>query len=134
MVNLINFVPLITLFSMDIAKNIKKLHEERGLTQKEVANVVGVHPSNYSKMEKDERKFGIEVIDKLAKFFGLTIDEMVHPNNKLPKELKVEDKTATEKIQLISQLDVEDKNAVYRLLTVCSLKTSFKRSLNKTLQ
>jgi transcriptional regulator with XRE-family HTH domain len=125
MVNLINFVPLITLFSMDIAKNIKKLHEERGLTQKDVANVVGVQPSNYSKMEKGEREFGIEVIDKLAKFFGLTIDELVHSNNKLPKELKVEDKTATEKIQLISQLDVEDKNAVYRIIDGMLTKNKF---------
>ena len=48
---------------MDIAKNIKRLREERGLMQKEVANTVGIHPSNYSKMEKGEREFGIDVID-----------------------------------------------------------------------
>ncbi len=122
---LTNFVPLNSLFSMDIAKNIKKLREERGLMQKEVANAVGVHPSNYSKMEKGEREFGIEVIDKLAKFFGLTIDELVHPNNKLPKEVKVEDKTAIEKVQLISQLDEEDKNAVYRIIDGMLTKNKF---------
>ncbi|WP_410504187.1 helix-turn-helix domain-containing protein [Maribacter sp. MJ134] len=31
---------------------------------------VGVHPSNYSKMEKGERDVSIEVADKLAKYFG----------------------------------------------------------------
>jgi transcriptional regulator with XRE-family HTH domain len=66
--------------------------------QKEVANAVGVYLSNYSKKEKGKREFGTEVIDKLAKFFGLTIDELVHPNNKLPREVKVEDKTANEKV------------------------------------
>jgi len=30
---------------------------------------VGVHPSNYSKMEKGERDVSIEVADKLAVFF-----------------------------------------------------------------
>ncbi|HRE63887.1 MAG TPA: helix-turn-helix transcriptional regulator [Ferruginibacter sp.] len=84
-----------------------------------------MHPSNYSKMEKGEREFGIEVIDKLAIFFGLTIDELVHPNNKLPKEIKVEDKTANEKVQLISQLDEEDKNAVYRIIDGMLTKNKF---------
>jgi len=134
MKNLTNFVPLNSLFSMDISKNIQKLREKRGLMQKEVANSVGVHPSNYSKMEKGEREFGIEVIDKLSKFFGLTIDELVHPNNKLPKEVKVEDKTANEKIQLISQLDDEDKNAVYRIIDGMLTKNKFHTFLNKSLQ
>ena len=125
MANLTNFMPLSTLFSMEIAKNIKKLREERRLMQKEVANAVGVHPSNYSKMEKGERELGIEVIDKLAKFFDLTIDELVHTTSKLPKEVRVEDKTANEKVQLISQLDEEDKNAVYRIIDGMLTKNKF---------
>lgn len=118
-------MPLSTLFSMEIAKNIKKLRAERRLMQKEVANAIGVHPSNYSKMEKGERELGIEVIDKLAKFFGLTINELVHPTSKLPKEVRVEDKTANEKVQLISQLDEEDKNAVYRIIDGMLTKNKF---------
>jgi transcriptional regulator with XRE-family HTH domain len=52
---------------MQIAQNIKKLREEKGLLQKEIAITIGIHPSNYSKMEKGEREFNIEVLDKLAK-------------------------------------------------------------------
>jgi transcriptional regulator with XRE-family HTH domain len=124
MSNLTNFAVLNDLTSMDIAKNIKKLREERNLMQKEIANTVGVHPSNYSKMEKGEREFSIEVIDKLAKFFGLTIDELVY-DNKLPEAVKLEDKTATEKIQLISMLNEDDKNAVYRIIDSMLTKTKF---------
>jgi len=119
---------------MDIAKNIKKLLEERGLMQKEVTNSVGLHPFNYSKMEKGEREFGIEVIDKLAKFFGRTLDERVHPINKLPKKVKVEDKTATEKIQLISQLDDEDKNAVCRIIDGMLFNDKFQTFFEQNLQ
>jgi transcriptional regulator with XRE-family HTH domain len=110
---------------MQIAKNIKKLREEKGLMQKEVANAVGVNPSNFSKMEKGEREFGIEVIDKLAKFFGVTIDELVHMNGKMPKAVTVEDKTATEKVQLIAQLEEEDKHAVYRIIDGMLTKNKF---------
>jgi transcriptional regulator with XRE-family HTH domain len=119
---------------MDIAKNIKRLREERGLMQKEVANSVGVHPSNYSKMEKGEREFGIDIIDKLAKFFGLSIDELVHSNGKMPKAVKVEDKTASEKIQLISQLDEEDKNAVYRIIDGMLTKNKFQTFFEQNIQ
>ena len=86
------------------------------MLQKEIALTIGIHPSNYSKMEKGERVFNIEVLDKLARFFNLSIDELVHNDSKIPKEIKVEDKTATEKIHLISQLDEEDKHAVYRII------------------
>ena len=109
---------------MDIAQNIKKRREERDLMQKEIAHAVGVHPSNYSKMEKGEREFSIEVIDKLAKFFGLTIDELVY-DNRLPEVVKVEDKTVNEKIQLIAQLNEDDKNAVYRIIDGMLTKTKF---------
>ena len=122
--NLTNFATLNYLADMDIATNIKRLREERNLMQKEIANAVGVHPSNYSKMEKGEREFSIDVIDKLAKFFGLTIDELVY-DNRLPEVVKVEDKTATEKIQLISMLNEDDKNAVYRIIDGMLTKTKF---------
>ena len=121
------------LISMDIATNIKKLREERNLMQKEIANAVGVHPSNYSKMEKGEREFSIEVIGKLSKYFGLTIDELVY-DNRMPEVVKVEDKTATEKIQLISLLNEDDKNAVYRIIDGMLTKTKFQTFFEQNLQ
>jgi transcriptional regulator with XRE-family HTH domain len=54
--NLTNFVTLNPLFSLGIAKKINKTPMEQGLMRKEVANAVGVGPSNYSKMEKVERE------------------------------------------------------------------------------
>lgn len=119
---------------MQIAQNIKKLREEKGLMQKEVATAVGVHPSNYSKMEKGEREFGIEVIDKLANFFGITIDELIHMKGKIPKAVTVEDKTANEKVQLISQLDEDDKHAVYRIIDGMLTKNKFQTFFEQNIQ
>lgn len=54
---------------------------------------------------------------------------------KTPKPVTVEDKTATEKIQLISQLDDDDKNAVYRIidgmLTKNKFQTFFEQNIAK---
>lgn len=119
---------------MQIAQNVKKLREDKGLLQKEIAVTIGIHPSNYSKMEKGEREFNIEVLDKLAKFFNLSIDELVHNDSKIPKEIKVEDKTATEKVHLISQLEEEDKHAVYRIIDGMLTKSKFQNFFEQNLQ
>jgi transcriptional regulator with XRE-family HTH domain len=70
---------------MHIGKNIKKLREHKGLMQKEVANAAGIHASNYSKIEKGEREPSIEALDNIAKFFGMTVDEIIHLEGKIPK-------------------------------------------------
>ncbi len=116
---------------MDLAKNLKALREEKGLLQKEVANAVDVHPSNYSKMEKGERDISIEVADKLAKFYGISIDELIHMNGKIPQEVTIIDKSVNERLKLIEQLEEDDKNAVYRIIDTMLTKSKFKDFFNK---
>lgn len=116
---------------MDLAQNLKALREQKGLLQKEVANAVDVHPSNYSKMEKGERDVSIEVADKLAKFFGVTLDELVHMNGKVPDEITIVDKSTNERLKLIAQLDEEDKNAIFRIIDGMLTKAKFKDFFNK---
>ncbi len=116
---------------MDLAQNLKALREQKGLLQKEVANAVDVHPSNYSKMEKGERDVSIEVADKLAKFYGVTLDELVHMNGKVPDEITIVDKSTNERLKLIAQLDEEDKNAIFRIIDGMLTKSKFKDFFNK---
>lgn len=116
---------------MDIGEHIKKFREEKGLLQKQVASAVGVHPSNYSKIEKGEREPSIEVLDGLAKLFGVTIDQIVHLDENTPKEVIVEDKTTTEQINLVQQLDEEDKKAVFRIISTMITKNKFKDFFQK---
>lgn len=116
---------------MDLAKNLKALREKKGLLQKEVASAVDVHPSNYSKMEKGERDISIEVADRLAKFFGITLDELVHMNSTIPDEITIVDKSINERIKLIAQLDEEDKNAIFRIIDTMLTKAKFKDFFNK---
>lgn len=114
-----------------LAKNLKILREQKGLLQKEVASAVGVHPSNYSKMEKGERDVSIEVADKLAIYFGITLDELVHMDGNIPKEVTIVDKSTTERIKLIQQLDEEDKNAIFRIIDGMLTKSKFKEFFQK---
>ena len=125
------FVKPFNRYNMDLAKNLKTLREEKGLLQKEVAVAVDVHPSNYSKMEKGERDISIEVADKLAKFYGISIDELIHMNGKIPEEVTIIDKSVNERLKLIEQLEEEDKNAVYRIIDTMLTKSKFKDFFQK---
>ncbi len=117
--------------SMNIAENLKAYREQKGLLQKEVANAVGVHPSNYSKMEKGERDVSIEVADKLAKYFGVSLDELVHMSGNVPEEVSIVDKSVSERINLIQQLEEEDKKALFRIIDSMLTKSKFKDFFNK---
>ncbi|ROI11161.1 helix-turn-helix domain-containing protein [Epilithonimonas hominis] len=118
-----------------IGKNIKKIREEKGLMQKEVASIANMQASNYSKIENGQRDISVEALDKIAKFFEMTVDELIHfEDKKIPAPVKVLDKTANEKIQLISQLDEEDKNAVYRIIDGMLTKNKFQNFFEQNLQ
>lgn len=124
---------LTTFVFMNIAENLKAYREQKGVLQKEVANAVGVHPSNYSKMEKGERDVSIEVADKLAKYFGITIDQLVHMSEEVPEEITIVDKSVSERINLIQQLEDEDKQAVFRIIDSMLTKAKFKDFFNKNI-
>jgi transcriptional regulator with XRE-family HTH domain len=116
---------------MTVGKNIKKIREQKGLLQKDVAAAAGLHPANYNKTEKGEREPSIEALDKISRLFGMTVDEIIHFEGKVPKEVKIEDKTTNEKLRLIEQLEEEDKQAVYRIIDGMLTKSKFKDFFNK---
>lgn len=125
-VSLTNFALHQRYIPMHIGKNIKKIREQKGILQKEVATASGIHASNYSKIEKGEREPSIEALDKIAKLFGMTVDEVIHFEGKVPKEVKIKDKTVSEKLQLIDQLEDEDKQAIFRIIEGMLTKSKFK--------
>lgn len=111
---------------MSLHNNIKRLREERGLLQKQVATDVGLGISHYNKIENGQREASIELIDKLAQYYNLTIDQIVHMGKKIPKEVIIEDKTANEQLRLIAELDDKDKEMVYSMIDKMLTNKKFK--------
>ena len=118
---------------MHIGLNIKKIREEKGLMQKEVAAAASMHPANYNKVEKGEREPSLDALDKISKLLGLTVDQIMHYEGKMPEEVSIEDKTANEKLRMIEQLDKQDKQALYRMIDCMLTKNKFKEFFNKNI-
>jgi Predicted transcriptional regulators len=62
---------------MFMAKNLKQLRLEKGLTQEDLAVRIGVTGQAVGKWERDECYPDITLLPGLAKIFGVTVDELI---------------------------------------------------------
>jgi len=113
-----------------IGKIIKKYREEKNLTQKQIADLIHMHRSNYSRVETGERELSIEAIQKIATLFGMTIDQLINEET-IPQEVSFEDTTSNEQMKLIEQLDEEDKQTIFRLIEKMLTNKKFKEFFQK---
>ena len=60
---------------------LKELRESKGLTQKEVAEIIGYSEISYARYEKGEREPDISTLCKLAEYFNVTVDYLIGRGN-----------------------------------------------------
>ena len=65
--------------------NLLYLRNIKGLSQEQVAEAVGISRQSYSKWEQGDTFPDIDKCDKLAKFYGVTIDSLIHSDEKIGK-------------------------------------------------
>ena len=68
-----------------LAENLTLLRNIRGMTQEEVAEVIGISRQSYSKWEQGETIPDIEKCARLAEFYGVSIDSLVHQDEEIGK-------------------------------------------------
>lgn len=56
------------------------LKEQENLTNKEMAEMLGITPIQYRKKEKGEVQFKLNEMVKLSEYFGKTMDEIFLPS------------------------------------------------------
>ena len=66
----------------EFGERIKKLRENNNLTQKELANALGITQSALSKYEKGERLIKLQFIKRLSEYFGVTEGEIIGKKEK----------------------------------------------------
>ena len=55
-------------------KRVYDLREDSDLTQKKIAEYLGIHPNVYRRYEKGVREFPLELIVKLADYYHVSTD------------------------------------------------------------
>jgi transcriptional regulator with XRE-family HTH domain len=83
---------------MNIGDSLKKLRETKNYTQQQMADIIHVHRSGYSKMENNQQEVPVDALVLIARHFGATVDEAIYfgEKNSVPTEISVEDKATLE--------------------------------------
>jgi len=118
---------------MDIAANIKKLREKQGFIQKQVASELGIGYSNYNKMENGAREPSVAELQKLAKLYNISVDELLNPEEQTPKEVFIANQSTNEQMKLIQELDDEDKQTIFHLIDKMLTNKKFKDFFHKNI-
>ena len=58
-----------------VGRKIRQLRRQRKLTQVELADKIGIHQSDLSRMEQGEYKVGLDTLLKILQTFDLTIGD-----------------------------------------------------------
>lgn len=61
-------------------KILKAFRNRFGLTQKEVANAIGISVSNLSALENDKRNIGAELAGRFSVIYGVRVERLLFPN------------------------------------------------------
>jgi len=139
MEQIINFVVLLItlegkmIIFMSIGQNIKKIREDKNLTQQQIAELIHMHRSNYSKIESGQRELSIDALNKIARYFGMTIDQIVNFDGAVPQEVTIEDKTMMEQVKMIQELEPEEKSMVFKMVDTFLTKKKFKDFFQKNI-
>ena len=60
---------------------LKDLREDRDLTQKQIAKILGCSQTTYSRYETGNLNVPVDILKKLAKFYKVSIDYLIGLNN-----------------------------------------------------
>ena len=63
---------------MKINEKIKELREKNGISQRSMAEYLGVDQSYISKVESDERNLSVELLTKISNLFICDIEDLVN--------------------------------------------------------
>jgi DNA-binding XRE family transcriptional regulator len=70
---------------MKAGHRIKQLRTDRKITQKELGNAVGILQHDISRLEKQPKNHIVENWIRMAKFFGMTVEELYEGTD--PKDI-----------------------------------------------
>ena len=62
---------------LSVSKNLKELRLQNNLTQQDVAKVIQVSGVVYNRYENNQREIPLELLCKLADFYGVTVDYLL---------------------------------------------------------
>lgn len=93
-----------------IGEKIKALRESKKTRQEDVANYINITKSTYIKYEKGTQSPQLEIVERIAKLYGVSVCELV--GDQKPSL----DEQLASKMELINNLNQEEKKSIMLII------------------
>ncbi|AIL70637.1 cryptic phage CTXphi transcriptional repressor RstR [Vibrio vulnificus] len=93
-----------------IGEKIKALRESRKMRQEDVASAINITKATYIKYEKGTQSPQLEIVEKIAKLYGVGICELIGD------EEPSLDKQLTSRMSLIEKLNEDEKKSIMLII------------------
>jgi transcriptional regulator with XRE-family HTH domain len=95
-----------------IGERVKDLRESKGLSAKELAEILDINQSTYSKLENDKKSIAVSELKRISEFFGVTADYIIGTSKEeediviyMKREKNMSDEDIDEVQMILSMMD-----------------------------
>jgi len=112
---------------MGFAERLKKARNDRGLSQTELAKLVGIHYTQIGRYEKKGAQPSADVLSKLSNALGVSSDFLTNGTSDDLAENSLTDKELLNQFKAIEKMNEEDKSVVKVFLDAFITKGKLKQ-------
>ena len=113
---------------MSLGERIKRLRQERGWSQAQLAQQLGVHQKQVSGYERSVHLPSVEVLARLAELLNVSMDYLAIENRSdNPNVAQIADRDLLNKMREVDRLPEADKEAIKAVLDSFILKERFQQ-------
>ena len=116
---------------INLGEKIKKMREERELSQKDVADSVAIDRGQYSRIETGKVEPMISTLEKIAQAFDVELITFFETAPSITVDSF--DKTLVERVKIIDELEPQQKNHIYAIIDMAVANNRLKNTLTDAL-
>ena len=114
---------------MTFGTNLVRIRKDKGLTQEDLVKKSGVAISQIRRYEANKTSPTLDIIVRLVKALGVSIDELAFDKIRGVAASKIVDKELLEQFEIISVMEEGDKNAVKKILEGVIVKNQVEKMI-----
>jgi transcriptional regulator with XRE-family HTH domain len=97
---------------MNFGKRLKKLRDDKDLSQSELGKLTGLHYTQIGRYEKNKSMPSSDILQKLAEIFSVSIDFLIEGTVEEAAKSHIHDRELLKQFEQIEMLDEKEKDVV----------------------
>lgn len=125
------FMQKITAPMSSFGEHLKQIRISRDISQGELAERMGIHPTHISRYERNLTVPSVDVVKKLADILEVTTDALVYGSADEKAQSKLEDSELLNMFKKAQALNESDRNCVKSLLRAFIFQRDMQQQLSQ---